>query len=113
MVEEREIAKTYDKAYSHTGLMGTEVDLQYTKQTKSKLWAMVEEMPDQSKILDLGAGVGDLWEYREKNVDGYATDISHIGALKTNQRFPDIKATQSNADYLPYADDSFKAVICC
>ncbi len=100
----------YDRAYSHDGLMGTDLDQAYDQETKGLLLSFVEPL-DGKRLLDVGAGTGRLWDYVGPNVQGYALDLSIVGLSKALQKHPTLTASVSIAERIPYPDGFFAAVI--
>jgi ubiquinone/menaquinone biosynthesis C-methylase UbiE len=64
-------------------------------------------------VLDLGCGTGLLSKMldREKfNV--VALDISYLSLCKLKEHYPGTKVIHADANYLPFSDSSFRAVVC-
>ncbi len=104
------IKDIYDRAYVHEGIMGTDLDKGYDKVTKNILLEFAGSLRSK-RLLDLGTGVGSLWDYVQADVKGYAIDISLVGVKKALQRKPDLTVSASIGEHLPYPDDFFDAVI--
>jgi SAM-dependent methyltransferase/uncharacterized protein YbaR (Trm112 family) len=100
----------YDRAYVHEGIMGTDLDKNYDKETKKILLDFAGPLHSK-RLLDLGTGVGSLWDYVQSDVIGYAIDISLVGASKALQRKPDLTVSASVGEHLPYPNDFFDVVI--
>jgi SAM-dependent methyltransferase/uncharacterized protein YbaR (Trm112 family) len=105
-----DLRQTYDTVYKHDGLMGTDLDGHYDKMTKSQLLAFAQTLSGK-RVLDLGTGVGKLWDYAPADVIGYALDPSHVGASKARLRHPNLTVSASVGENLPYPDDFFDVVI--
>lgn len=105
-----QIRKTYDIAYSHDGLMGTDLDRNYDRITKDTLLNFASPL-ECKRILDVGTGIGNLWRYAPAKLEGYAIDVSLVGVLKAVQRFPHLTVSVSVAEDLPYPDEFFDAVV--
>lgn len=105
-----ELRRIYDRAYEHGGLMGTELDSVYDRETKCKLLALANVV-DGAELLDIGTGVGRLWDYLEIPVHGYALDPSLAGVSAAVQRHPSVIVSVSIAEFLPYPDASFDIAI--
>ena len=105
-----EIQAVYDKVYKHDGLMGTDLDLTYDQSTKEILLSFGGNLA-QKKLLDVGTGVGRLWDYVPKDVQGYAIEPSIVGAVKSLQRRPDLIVSASVGEHIPYPDSYFDMVI--
>jgi SAM-dependent methyltransferase/uncharacterized protein YbaR (Trm112 family) len=100
----------YDKVYSYDGLMGTDLDEGYDRATKKAMLAFAAPLPGK-RLLDIGAGVGNLWTYVPAGVKGYALDLSAAGVAKAAARFPGLTVSVSVGEFLPYRDGFFDAVI--
>jgi SAM-dependent methyltransferase len=100
----------YDKAYAHPGLMGTHVDREYSSFTKSTLLRMCQGAPNV-RLLDLGTGDGDLWQFAAPSLEWHAIDISVVGLQRTQSRYPKIQGAVATAELLPYPDGFFGTVI--
>lgn len=100
----------YDKAYAHPGLMGTQVDREYSRVTKVSLLAMGNNAPS-NRILDLGTGDGDLWQFAPAALEWHAVDISQVGTRRAVDRFPCLHGAVAIAESLPYPDNFFGTVI--
>ena len=108
--ELHKIKSIYDRAYAAEGLMGTHFDREYSRFTKTTLLDYCKSLPSL-RVLDLGTGDGDLWEFAPSGVDAYGLDVSEVGVRAASGRFEDLKALVGTAENLPYADDSFGAVV--
>lgn len=100
----------YDKVYSHDGLMGTDLDEGYDRATKEAMLAFAAPLAGK-RLLDIGAGVGNLWAYVPPGVAGYALDLSATGVAKAAARFPGLTVSVSVGEFLPYPAGFFDAVI--
>ncbi len=100
----------YDKVYAHDGLMGTDLDGGYDRTTKEAMLAFGSPLACK-RLLDLGAGAGNLWAYVPPGVEGYALDISVTGIAKAASRYPDLTVSVSVGEFLPYPDRFFDVVI--
>ncbi len=100
----------YDRVYSHDGLMGTDLDEEYDRVTKKTLLAFGGDLAGK-RLLDLGAGVGNLWTYVPPGVQGYALDVSAVGMARAAARFPGLTVSVSVGEFLPYSDSFFDIVI--
>lgn len=100
----------YDRVYSHDGLMGTDLDQDYDRATKEALLSFGGAL-DGKRVLDLGAGVGNLWRYVPDAVDGYAVELSLAGVRKIAERFPHVTVSVSLGEFLPYPDGYFDLVV--
>lgn len=105
-----ELRQTYDTVYAHDGLMGTDLDGHYDRMTKSQLLAFAQTLSGK-RVLDLGTGVGKLWDYAPADVIGYALDPSHVGASKARRRYPNLTVSASIGEHLPYPDNFFDVVV--
>jgi len=105
-----ELQAIYDRAYEHDGLMGTDLDETYDRVTKQILLSFAEPL-DGKRLLDVGTGVGKLWDYVTAGVEGYAFDLSTIGVLRATERHPNLTVSVSIAEYIPYPDNFFDAVL--
>ena len=106
----KDIQKIYDKVYQHDGLMGTELDQMYDRETKGTLLSFAGDLRNK-RLLDVGAGVGRLWEYAPDEVLGYALEPSNTGAARIHQKHPHLTVSTSVGEHLPYQDNFFDAVI--
>jgi SAM-dependent methyltransferase len=100
----------YDVAYREGGLMGTEVDREYDEATKRGLLAYGGSL-GQKRILDLGTGIGRLWDFVPEDAEGYALDLSPVGAAAAARRRPSLVVSASVGECLPYRDDFFDVVV--
>lgn len=100
----------YDKAYFHDGLMGTDLDKTYDKTTKQALLAFAEPLTNKA-ILDVGTGMGKLWDYVPAGTKAYALDPSPVGIKAAQTRHPHLTASVSIAEHLPYPDNHFDIVL--
>lgn len=100
----------YDKVYSYDGLMGTDLDEEYDRITKQTLLEFGGDLTSK-RLLDVGAGVGNLWTYTPPGVQGYALDISLTGMARVAARFPDLTVSVSVGEFLPYPEHFFDVVI--
>lgn len=105
-----DIRTIYDKAYAHGGLMGTELDLEYDRTTKTILLDFAEPLAGK-RLLDLGTGVGRLWAYAPADVVGFAVDPSMIGVAQAKHRRPDLTVSASIGECLPYDTGFFDVVV--
>lgn len=105
-----EVQAIYDRAYAHPGLMGTQFDLEYSRVTKTTLLEMSDHLSNR-RLLDIGTGDGDLWQFSPFTIEGYASDISEVGTKRAVHRFPYIKGAVAIAEALPYPDQFFGSVI--
>ncbi|MEZ4731878.1 MAG: class I SAM-dependent methyltransferase [Caldilineaceae bacterium] len=105
-----EVQAIYDKAYTTPGLMGTHLDGEYSRVTKSTLLAMCQPASN-GRLLDLGTGDGDLWTFAETTLEWHAIDISHVGVARAHSRFPRLHPAVAIGEYLPYPDQFFDAVV--
>lgn len=106
----KDVRSIYDKAYAHPGLMGTHLDREYSRVTKTSLLGLCTGAPNP-RLLDLGTGDGDLWEFAGAHWKKHAVDISQTGTRRAAMRFPTLRAAVSIAENLPYPDDFFGAVV--
>jgi len=100
----------YDRAYAHPGLMGTHFDKEYSEVTKTRLLALCKNAPNH-RLLDMGTGDGDLWEFAQPSWEWHGTDISRVGCQRAGERFPKLHAAVATAEYLPYPTGYFGAVV--
>ena len=74
-----------------------------------------KEQLKQDKILEIGAGRGEFYEYIEKNFQSYLmTDISDWGKnhiLELGKKDPRIKFEQQNIEDIKYEDNYFDRII--
>lgn len=105
-----EVRDIYDKAYANPGLMGTHLDAEYSRVTKTTLLDMcLTGHPHW--LLDVGTGDGDLWQFAPEQWQWVAIDISQIGVRRTVDRFHKVLGAAGLAEGLPYPDDHFGAVV--
>jgi len=105
-----EVQAIYDKAYVTPGLMGTHFDREYSAMTKRTLLQMCHAAPNP-RLLDLGTGDGDLWEYADPARIWHAVDISRVGVERAKRRFARLHPATAIAESLPFADKYFGAVV--
>lgn len=100
----------YDKAYANPGLMGTHLDDEYSRVTKTALLDMcIGGAPE--RVLDVGTGDGDLWQFAPVDWGWHAIDISPIGVRRTIDRFAAVRGVAGIAENLPYPAQYFGAVV--
>jgi ubiquinone/menaquinone biosynthesis C-methylase UbiE len=104
------IQRIYDRAYTHDGLMGTDLDGTYDRQTKEILLGFAGPLPGK-RLLDLGTGIGNLWAYVPAGVEGHACDLSAIGVRRAALRFPQVTVSVSIAESIPYPDAFFDILV--
>ena len=105
-----EVQAIYDKAYATPGLMGTHLDGEYSRVTKTRLLDLCAAAPN-SRLLDLGTGDGDLWAFAPAALEWYAIDISPVGVTRAQRRFPRLRPAVAIAEHLPYPDHFFGAIV--
>jgi ubiquinone/menaquinone biosynthesis C-methylase UbiE len=105
-----DVQNIYDQAYTEDGLMGTDLDEGYDRTTKQRLLSFGQPLAGK-RLLDVGTGVGSLWRYVQAPVEGYALDLSPVGVLKAVDHHPDLTASVSIAEYLPYNECFFDLVL--
>lgn len=106
----RQAQRVYDLAYHHDDLMGTDLDRAYDRTTKTALLTFAGSLSGR-RLLDIGTGVGNLWNYAPTDVEGYAVDISAVGVSRSIRRHPRLTASVSVAEHLPYPDKFFDGVV--
>lgn len=104
------VRAVYDRAYQRNGLMGTDLDKTYNYETKRFLLDSAGPLTGKT-VLDVGTGIGNLWQYVSGDVAGFALDPSLVGASKAGQRFPWLTVSVSIAEHLPYEDEFFDVVL--
>jgi SAM-dependent methyltransferase len=118
-VSQAETQKIYNRAYAVDGLMGTDLDLIYDRETKTRLvgfgcrpdGSLAGKRLAGARILDVGTGTGRLWQYVPAEVEGYALDLSPVGAARALARRPDLTVSASVGEHLPYPDQFFDLVV--
>ncbi len=105
-----EIQTIYDRAYAEPGLMGTHFDQDYSKVTKTTLLSYCEDAPNE-RVLDLGTGDGDLWQFVDRGLQRHGIDVSVVGVRSSLARFPGVHAVVGIAEHLPYPDSYFGAIV--
>jgi SAM-dependent methyltransferase len=90
--------------------MGTQFDREYSRVTKSMLLTLGGDPPNQ-RILDVGTGDGDLWEFAPSSCEWYGIDISEVGVRRALDRFPALHGAVAVSEWLPYPDHHFGRVI--
>lgn len=105
-----EVKSIYDKAYGHPGIMGTHFDEEYSRVTKSRLLGYCT-LSEGGRLLDLGTGDGDLWQYADPAWVWHGLDISEVGVRRAAGRFPELTAVVGTTERLPYGDGGFDAVV--
>jgi len=105
-----ETKRIYDRVYAHDDLMGTDLDKLYDQDTKSQLLRFCGPMVGK-RLLDLGTGAGNLWDYVPSGVLGYAVDISETGARKAMDRYKGLTAIAAVGERLPFPDNFFDSII--
>ncbi len=99
----------YDRAYQHPDVMGTKFDPQYSRVTKTALLSLCNATRNP-RILDIGTGDGDLWEFANPESVWHAIDLSEVGIRCALHRFPRLKAAVAVSEWLPYSDAYFDAI---
>jgi SAM-dependent methyltransferase len=105
-----EVQAIYDKAYATPGLMGTHLDREYSRVTKTRLLDLCCAAPNP-RLLDLGTGDGDLWAFAPAALEWYAIDISPVGVTRAQSRFPRLRPAVAIAEHLPYPNNFFGAIV--
>lgn len=105
-----EVQAIYDKAYTTPGLMGTHLDGEYSRVTKTALLDFCRAAPNQ-RLLDLGTGDGDLWAFAAPSLEWHAVDISQVGVARAQTRFGRLRPAVAIAEHLPYPNNFFGAII--
>lgn len=105
-----EVQAIYDKAYTTPGLMGTHLDSEYSRVTKTTLLNFCRAAPNQ-RLLDLGTGDGDLWAFAAPGLEWHAVDISQVGIARAQARFARLQPAVAIAEHLPYPDNFFGAIV--
>lgn len=105
-----QVKEIYDKAYANPGLMGTHLDVEYSRITKTTLLDMCLTSTND-RLLDIGTGDGDLWQYAPPHYDWHAIDISPVGIRRTMARFQKVYGVAGIAENLPYPNHYFEAVV--
>lgn len=105
-----QLVQIYDRAYSHDGIMGTDLDGDYDRETKRILLSFAAPLAGQ-RLLDVGAGHGRLWDYVEPAVKGYALDLSTVGLSRAVRQHPTVTVSASIAECIPYPDAFFAVVV--
>lgn len=105
-----QVKEIYDKAYANPGLMGTHLDLEYCRVTKTTLLDMCLPSANQ-RLLDVGTGDGDLWQFAPECHEWHAIDISPVGIKRTVSRFQKVHGVAGIAEHLPYPDRYFGVVV--
>lgn len=104
------VTETYDRAYRHNGIMGTEFDQEYSRATKTILLDLCLDPPND-RILDVGTGDGHLWNFAPRDRRWYAIDLSRVGVERAVRYHPELTAAVALAEWLPFPDNYFGAVI--
>lgn len=63
------------------------------------------------RMLDLGTGDGDLWQFAPTTFEWHAVDLSQVGTRRAVARFPRLCGAVAIAESLPYPQEFFGAVI--
>ena len=100
----------YDRVYKHGDLMGTDLDETYDQTTKEILLSFAWPLAGK-RVLDLGGGGGNLWDYVTEPVDAYALDVSLEAMAKAAERHPALVVAVAMAEYLPYQREHFDVVV--
>jgi ubiquinone/menaquinone biosynthesis C-methylase UbiE len=105
-----QLQNIYDRVYEHDGLMGTDLDNSYDRTTKEMLLSFGQPLAGK-RLLDVGTGIGNLWNYAPADVEGYALDVSLTGVSKATEQHPHVTMSVSTAEYLPYPNAFFHVVV--
>lgn len=72
-----------------------------------------QHLPENARILEIGAGTGMNFVYYPENASGIATEPSSgmLGIAQGKQRPSGIRLVQSCAENLPFKDDSFDVAL--
>jgi len=100
----------YNRAYQKRGLMGTHFDRDYSQATKTTLIGYCDSAPNP-RLLDLGTGDGDLWEFVGDNRERHGIDLSAVGLKAATTRFSGVHGVVGVAEHLPYPAGYFGAVV--
>lgn len=106
----RKIQGIYDRVYSNPGIMGTQLDPEYSRVTKMTLLDFCKGAPNR-RILDVGTGDGDLWEFAPGEGMWHGVDLSEVGIRRARQRFPSLRAAVAVSEWLPFPDAYFGTVV--
>lgn len=109
-IELNQVRAIYDRAYALDDLMGTDLDAEYDRATKTHLLNSAAPLEGKT-VLDLGTGVGNLWKYAPDSAKGHALDLSYSGVLRASRRYPNLVVSVSVAEHLPYPPAFFDVVI--
>lgn len=112
------VAQTYDRLYRgeknrHNPLMGTEIDYEYDRATKTQLTQWCADAP-KGDILEIGAGSGNLSPYIKSYLPGrahVAVDISTEGLKTASEKSNQIEAATADMMKLPFSDQTFAVII--
>lgn len=104
------VRKIYDRIYQYDNLMGTDLDTHYDRMTKEKLLEVVQTL-EGKRVLDLGTGIGRLWDYVPQGVVGYAIDPSAVGVAKAAQRRKGLVVAAAVGENLPFPDQYLDLVV--
>ena len=106
----REVQAIYDRAYDHPGIMGTQLDREYSRITKTTLLDFCRDAPNP-RLLDVGSGDGDLWKFAATSDGSHSVDISEVGVRRALDRFPSLRGAVAVAEWLPYPDGYFGSIV--
>jgi SAM-dependent methyltransferase len=105
-----QVSKTYNRAYAHDGIMGTQFDPEYSRVTKTILLDLCAATPN-NRLLDLGTGDGHLWDFADGRFEGHAIDLSTLAVRRAVKRHPFLTAAAAVSERLPYPDGFFGGVV--
>lgn len=82
------------------------------KEDSDLLFKLLDPLHDAS-VLEVGCGTGNYLErLNDKPTLLVGLDISRNMLVKAKSKLPDLMLIQSNAEYLPFSEDSFDAIYC-
>jgi SAM-dependent methyltransferase len=105
-----QVKHTYDRAYCHDGIMGTQFDPDYSRVTKTTLLELCSATRE-GRILDLGTGDGHLWDFAAEGLEAHAIDLSSMAVRRAVDRHPHLIAAAALSEHLPYPDGYFAGVV--
>ena len=106
----RSLQIVYDRAYSNPGVMGTELDKGYSCYTKTRLLELCNGAPNK-RLIDIGMGSGELWDYAEDSWKRFGLDLSIVGVRKGAASYPSLNALVGIAERIPFPSGFFGAAV--
>ena len=90
--------------------MGTELDQGYSRYTKTRRLEMCEGAPNH-RLVDIGMGNGELWEYAATSWKQFGIDLSPVGVRIAVASHSTLSASVAIAEGIPFPSNYFGSAI--